>query len=128
LRWAIEGCLEWQIMGLAPPDCVRVETDWYFDGQDLLGQWLDEHCIVEPGSRRLQTPIRTLYTSWARFSREAGQEPASIGEFGAELDKRGLLGDRKRIGGKQTRVRIGIALRECVRTEMKDDVTEEDSP
>jgi putative DNA primase/helicase len=42
LRWCIDGCLEWQLFGLAPPDIVTEATAAYFDDQDVVRQWLDE--------------------------------------------------------------------------------------
>ena len=49
LRWCIDGCLEWQRIGLAPPAIVRDATDEYFADQDTLQQWLDD-CTEDGGS------------------------------------------------------------------------------
>jgi hypothetical protein len=38
LRWMINGCLEWQKIGLAPPKIVTDATDEYFNDQDTLKQ------------------------------------------------------------------------------------------
>src|SRR5262249_35786635 len=40
LRWMIDGCLEWQQIGLAPPKAVTEATDEYFADQDTIQQWL----------------------------------------------------------------------------------------
>ena len=42
LRWMIEGCLEWQRDGLAPPEIVRDATAAYFEEQNVFGEWLAE--------------------------------------------------------------------------------------
>jgi P4 family phage/plasmid primase-like protien len=42
LRWMIDGCLEWQKIGLAPPKIVTDATDEYFNDQDTLKQWLED--------------------------------------------------------------------------------------
>ena len=34
LQWMIDGCLDWQEFGLAPPDAVTKATDDYFEAQD----------------------------------------------------------------------------------------------
>ena len=34
LQWAVEGCLEWQRLGLAPPSAVRDATDEYLADED----------------------------------------------------------------------------------------------
>jgi putative DNA primase/helicase len=44
LAWMIEGCLEWQRIGLAPPKSVTDATESYLESQDLLGEWIDECC------------------------------------------------------------------------------------
>jgi putative DNA primase/helicase len=37
LSWAIEGCLEWQRIGLAPPKAVTDATESYLENEDVLG-------------------------------------------------------------------------------------------
>jgi putative DNA primase/helicase len=44
LRWSINGSLDWQKNGLQPPPEVIGATEEYFDDQDMIGQWLGEHC------------------------------------------------------------------------------------
>ena len=46
----IEGCLDWQANGLVRPESVKAATEDYFAEQDLIGQWLDEECDIEPGN------------------------------------------------------------------------------
>src|SRR5262249_22660092 len=48
LRWCIDGCLEWQRIGLTPPTIVQDATAAYFADQDTLQQWLDE-CTEDGG-------------------------------------------------------------------------------
>ena len=38
LRWAIEGCLEWQRIGLAPPPAVLAATESYLADEDAIGR------------------------------------------------------------------------------------------
>jgi putative DNA primase/helicase len=45
LAWMIEGCLEWQEKGLAPPARVVDATATYLAGEDSFEQWRDE-CAV----------------------------------------------------------------------------------
>jgi phage/plasmid-associated DNA primase len=47
LRWCMDGCLQWQNMGLDPPAGVIEATEAYFSDQDTIGQWLEE-CTYEP--------------------------------------------------------------------------------
>ena len=65
LSWAIEGCLEWQSDGLAPPESVRAATREYLDAEDLEKQWIDEQCVRDPAA---ETPLSALFASWVSFS------------------------------------------------------------
>ena len=40
LAWAVQGCLEWQRIGLEPPAAVMAATREYFEAEDALGRWL----------------------------------------------------------------------------------------
>ena len=62
LRWCINGCLEWQRIGLAAPKIVTDATDAYFEDQDTLKQWLDE-CIEDRGDFAF-TRNSVLFASW----------------------------------------------------------------
>ena len=49
LRWLIDGCLEYQRVGLAPPKSVVAATDEYFQGEDDVANWIGERCEVDKG-------------------------------------------------------------------------------
>jgi putative DNA primase/helicase len=44
LRWAVDGCLEWQEIGLAPPPAIIAATDEYLAEEDALARWIEECC------------------------------------------------------------------------------------
>ena len=46
LNWCLEGCLLWQSLGLREPELVREATQVYRKESDVLGQFIEEHCIV----------------------------------------------------------------------------------
>jgi putative DNA primase/helicase len=48
LLWALEGCREWQRQGLNPPQEVRDSVKKYAEEQDLIGQYLQESCYLNP--------------------------------------------------------------------------------
>ena len=87
LQWAVNGCLDWQRLGLAPPEVVTRATEEYFEAQDLFGQWLDVRCVVEPGK---QEGSSALYVDWADFARRAGDEPGTRCSFSDRLKSRGF--------------------------------------
>ena len=70
LRWTIDGCLEWQRVGLAAPDKVVAATRDYFEAQDYFGRWLEDRCTLGWGLK--DTPIALLrsFEDWCRANRE----------------------------------------------------------
>ena len=108
LRWAMDGCLEWQRIGLAPPAVVTKATDEYFTGQDRLTPWLEDECDAEPGNKYKHAPIADLYASWSKYCQDNGDEPGSKKDLGDELVSRGF--ERGQVGHAKTRSHYGIRL------------------
>lgn len=94
LRWALEGCLDWQGSGLIRPESVQAATTEYFDIQDMFGQWLAE-CCEDKGDSGLFTETRALYDSWADYARGNGEDPGDIRKFTPLLTKRGYVPIKK---------------------------------
>jgi putative DNA primase/helicase len=108
LRWAMDGCVEWHGIGLAPPTVVTKATDEYFTGQDRITQWLEDECDAEPGNHYKRAPIADLYASWSTYCRDNGDEPGSKNALAEELDSRGF--ERTKVGHAKTRSYSGIRL------------------
>jgi putative DNA primase/helicase len=87
LRWVIEGCQEWQRVGLAPPAIVRNTTAEYFAEQDLLQQWLDE--CVRDGGPHAHTRTRDLFVSWKAWCEDRNLRPGSERSLSEALADRG---------------------------------------
>lgn len=64
LAWMIEGCLEWQRVGLKPSATVRRESATYRKESDLLGEFLEEVTVVDPNARIEQSRLFMTYTRW----------------------------------------------------------------
>ncbi len=71
LQWMIEGCLEWQRKGLAPPPAVVAASEAYIHQQDVTEQWLEECC--EKGSAKDPTTKTKLWQSWEGWAKGAGE-------------------------------------------------------
>ena len=84
----INGCLLWQRDGLKPPVSVRVATDDYLNAEDVLGQWLDEKCIV--AAMIGWTSLATLYGAWQIWCEARGQHPGTSTALSKKLDERGF--------------------------------------
>src|ERR1700730_7714693 len=101
LQWAVEGCLEWQKIGLAPPAAVRIATEQYFDDEDATGQWVEERC--DKGKQYMDSS-KNLFASWAAWATAAGTFVGSQKALGQRLQNLGfdeartVKGDRGRKG------------------------------
>jgi putative DNA primase/helicase len=104
LAWAIKGCLEWRARGLVRPASVLSATDEYFAAEDLLGQWLEDRCIIEPG--RWELPSR-LFADWTKYAFERGEDPKTANSLGKKLSKLGF----KSNASSGVRAWRGLALR-----------------
>jgi putative DNA primase/helicase len=88
LRWAIQGCLEWQRNGLAPPEAVRVATDAYFAAEDAIRRWIDERCISDGACTERSTD---LFTDWKAWAEARGEFVGSQKRFAQALEDRGFV-------------------------------------
>jgi putative DNA primase/helicase len=92
LRWAVDGALEWQQIGLAPPKIVTEATDEYFDDQDLVKQWIEDR--LDDGGPFAFTPVNQLFASWKNWSEERNLKPGPSNALSDALVDRGY--SRKR--------------------------------
>jgi putative DNA primase/helicase len=75
LRWCLDGCLEWQRVGLSPPEAVRAATDSYFKDQDTILQWLDDE--THDGGPFAFTRSAELFGSWKTWCEDRNLKPGS---------------------------------------------------
>ena len=95
LRWMIDGCLEWQRIGLAPPKIVTEATEEYFADQDTTKQWLED--CKEDGGPYAFTAIGQLFASWKAWCEERNLRPGNGNALSDALVDRGFA--RKRAHG-----------------------------
>lgn len=88
LRWMIDGCFEWQRIGLAPPRSVVQASEDYLGAEDTLGQWLDECCVIDP--RVEWMPLNMLYASWCAWCDANGMRRWTNKAFSQTLSERGF--------------------------------------
>ena len=96
LRWSVDGCLEWQRIGLELPAIVRDATDAYFADQDTLKQWLDE-CIEDGGERGFSRTTE-LFDSWKDWCENRNIKPGSAQALSEALVDRGFVKKRNNVG------------------------------
>ncbi|MBI4395445.1 MAG: bifunctional DNA primase/polymerase [Elusimicrobia bacterium] len=91
LKWAVEGCLEWQRIGLKPPASVVEATEEYFESQDALGRWMEEECVINPN---YTATTEDLFYSWKAWSERCGEYTGSLQKFSEDLQKKGFARNR----------------------------------
>lgn len=95
LRWMIDGCLEWQRVGLQPPDCVTHASQDYLDEEDELGQFLDESMQPLPSGFVYYKELYRVFRPWQE---ERGTRPWTQNAMVRALTERGYKRGRKASG------------------------------
>ena len=86
MAWAVEGCLEWQRIGLRKPESVKAATQDYLDNEDTLGQWIIDTCDTGPD---LKYATGEAYKSYAEYVDKAGEGIVSKKRFSMRMESRG---------------------------------------
>lgn len=107
LRWALDGCLDWQRYRLGVPAAVSAASGAYFVRQDAWNAWLEECCTLDPALRTLSQQLLVNYNSWAKQNCE---DPLTRNAFAEMLDRSSLRREHTRKG---TLVH-GIAIRDAL--------------
>lgn len=108
LAWMVKGCLDWQKhKDLQEPEEVTIETAIYRSEMDILGDFLDECCIVE---RTARVTHGDLYQAYEKWCRQNDEEPVTKKMLTIELQGRNFISKRGHAGRK---VWHGLALKGC---------------
>ena len=108
LQWMIDGCLDWQESGLAPPEAVTAATAAYLEAQDTFSAWLEECCERDPNAWERSM---TLFGSWKTWAEQSGQFVGDAKTFRARLERHNDIEHRpepgtKRAGFKGVRLKL----------------------
>ena len=87
LAWALDGCMAWQRMGLSPPKSVQDATSEYFEGEDAMGRWIDERCVLSTSAKSLTAE---LFNDWKQWADGTGEFVGSQRRFSDLLITRGI--------------------------------------
>jgi P4 family phage/plasmid primase-like protien len=105
LRWAVDGCLEWQSTGLNPPAVVRAATEEYLAEENTVERWIESACVLKNG---YFSSTATLYRDWKTWAEAMGEFPGSVKSFAQSLEQ---VEDIYRHRTNDVRGFRGIALR-----------------
>ncbi|MDA8124033.1 MAG: phage/plasmid primase, P4 family [Deltaproteobacteria bacterium] len=95
LAWLVSGCLEWQRIGLNPPESVMAATREYRDTEDTLKIFRAERCNEGP---TLQVRAGLLYQAYRTWTEGNGERPVTATKFGRYFGE--CFDSGKDMGGK----------------------------
>lgn len=108
LKWLIDGCLQWQQVGLKPCDKITRATSDYRASQDELAPFIEDHCDV---GAELKSGVTSLYNRYKKWAEDSGMRPKTSTGFGRALTDRGFQKERIQTSGKREVVYFGLSLR-----------------
>ncbi|MFC1490352.1 phage/plasmid primase, P4 family [Candidatus Latescibacterota bacterium] len=106
LNWAIEGYRLWRTEGLHPPEIVRYATEEYRKEMDVIEDFIDECCVIEPEANVM---VSALYSRYQRYCHENSVKPLSKKKFGIELNNKAIENnrvDKERDGYRRYGIRL----------------------
>ena len=105
LAWAVRGWKAYQAHGLGTPAAVTKATAEYRIESDIIGQFLDERCILQNGET---TEAGKLYAAYINWATENGLRSMSNVRFAKALTERGLTKEKNTTTGRMEYQHIGL--------------------
>jgi putative DNA primase/helicase len=96
LRWAVQGCLEWQRDGLKPPPVIVDAVRAYREESDTLGRFISEHCEVR---KLAQLKSGVFFRRYQQYAETAGERWIAHKDLPHEMHRRGFEYKRGKEGG-----------------------------
>lgn len=88
LAWAVQAAGEWYRQGLRAPEAVMLATSRYREGQDVLGAFLGERCIIAPDASVRAADLYSAYRQWAVSQGYSDREGLTSTSFGRRIGER----------------------------------------
>ena len=101
----MEGCLQWQKIGLKPPEKVTLATAEYREEMDVLADYMEERCVIGKGQRVIKKQLYLDYVEWCEDMR---QRPQNYSLFNRQLSERDFRTKitSTTIGGHKKSIRV----------------------
>lgn len=109
LVWLVEGLRLFEAEGLTPPTEVVEATEEYREEMDLLHNWIESRCEMDP---KAVAPVAWVQNSYAGYCHETKTAQLPAQEFNELLVSRGLTKGQARVAGKVRKVWKGVRLSE----------------
>lgn len=118
LAWAMRGCLEWQKRGLEPTAAIERETEQYRLESDILGDFMEEYCEMNP---RFCIPKIELYLAYLDWCLSNGEKkPLGKRTFGQKIG--GKFKDGPKLDDGKVRTWGGFRLRNVQPSSKTEDI------
>ncbi|MBF0341105.1 MAG: toprim domain-containing protein [Magnetococcales bacterium] len=104
LKWAVDGCMEWQRVGLNDPMAVTNAVEAFRSESDDLKPFLDTCCVI---ASNFSVKFGNLWAEYQRWCEENKERQLSQTMFGKKLSDRGFENDKDM---RDNRIRRGLAL------------------
>lgn len=91
LAWMVRGCLVWQSEGgLHPPPAVKEAVKEYKRDEDIIQDFIDECCIVDPETHVGATAVYEVFEAWWKknVSNRVPKQKRFGSLFGKRFEKR----------------------------------------
>jgi putative DNA primase/helicase len=108
LRWAVEGCREWQRIGLSVPKSVSDAVKAYRTDMDMVERFIEEECDV---GEKENCRARELYEAYSQWAQGGGFRPVSEVRFANKMDEHGRRMGFSRAKGNRGVVYNGVSPR-----------------
>jgi len=86
LNWLLEGVARWRKEGLVAPSIVLNATNEYRGEMDVIGNFINERCIIKEG---IKISIRELYKAYSDWCDENNENAVSERFFTLRLKEMG---------------------------------------
>ncbi len=87
LNWMVDGYHDYLENGLQIPLSISAAIDVYKDEEDIIGEWVKDHCKKTMGMACSKQHLYRAYTNWARSH---GHNPLAQKRFTKRLSDRGF--------------------------------------
>lgn len=103
-NWTLKGCLDWQKFGLGDPQEVVSATQLYRNEMDVIGDFIDDCCVLQPDAI---VKFNDLYVAYCDWCKTLCEDPLTDIQFGKSLTERGYP-KKRTTRGKSLRLGIGL--------------------